>query len=185
MAVYTHVPAEEMAAFLTRYDTGALVSAKGIAEGVENSNYMLETRRADGSSERFILTLYEKRVDEADLPFFMDLLDYVGARGCKVPRFIADTARIASPRLAWPCPQRPSRQALSRWIWLSTKPDSTSLPPRSTSTPSQARRGSIARMRPAAIPISTGVGEDRVLALRKIWSNAVAVLMDFNRARGD
>lgn len=90
MAVYTHVPAEEMAQFLTRYDTGALVSAKGIAEGVENSNYMLETRRADGSSERFILTLYEKRVDEADLPFFMDLLDYVGARGCKVPRFIAD-----------------------------------------------------------------------------------------------
>ncbi|MBP6031010.1 MAG: homoserine kinase [Sphingobium sp.] len=90
MAVYTHVPAEEMAQFLTRYDTGALVSAKGIAEGVENSNYMLETRRANGASERFILTLYEKRVDEADLPFFMDLLDYVGARGCKVPRFIAD-----------------------------------------------------------------------------------------------
>lgn len=90
MAVYTHVPAEEMAAFLTRYDTGALVSAKGIAEGVENSNYMLETRRADGTSERFILTLYEKRVDEADLPFFMDLLDHVGGRGCKVPRFIAD-----------------------------------------------------------------------------------------------
>ena len=90
MAVYTHVPAEEMAQFLTRYDTGALVSAKGIAEGVENSNYMLETRREDGASERFILTLYEKRVDEADLPFFMDLLDYVGARGCKVPRFIAD-----------------------------------------------------------------------------------------------
>lgn len=90
MAVYTHVPAEDMAAFLTRYDTGALVSAKGIAEGVENSNYMLETRRADGASERFILTLYEKRVDEADLPFFMDLLDHLGARGCKVPRFIAD-----------------------------------------------------------------------------------------------
>jgi hypothetical protein len=90
MAVYTHVPAEEMAQFLTRYDTGALVSAKGIAEGVENSNYMLETRRPDGEAERFILTLYEKRVDEADLPFFMDLLDHLGARGCKVPRFIAD-----------------------------------------------------------------------------------------------
>lgn len=90
MAVYTHVPAEDMAAFLTRYDTGKLVSAKGIAEGVENSNYMLETRRANGTSERFILTLYEKRVDEADLPFFMDLLDHLGANGCKVPRFIAD-----------------------------------------------------------------------------------------------
>lgn len=85
MAVYTHVPAEDMAAFLTRYDAGTLVSAKGIAEGVENSNYLVET-----TTGRFILTLYEKRVDEADLPFFMDLLDHVGARGCRVPRFIPD-----------------------------------------------------------------------------------------------
>src|SRR3546814_19349384 len=78
MAVYTHVPAEEMAAFLTRYNAGELVSAKGIAEGVENSNYLVETKQ-----DRFILTLYEKRVDEADLPFFMDLLDHLGARGFK------------------------------------------------------------------------------------------------------
>lgn len=85
MAVYTHVPAEEMAQFLTRYDAGELLSAKGIAEGVENSNYLLET-----STDRFILTLYEKRVNEADLPFFMDLLDHLSARGCPVPRFIAD-----------------------------------------------------------------------------------------------
>ncbi|MBB3981683.1 homoserine kinase type II [Sphingobium fontiphilum] len=94
MAVYTHVPAEEIDAFLTRYDAGRLVSAKGIAEGVENSNYLLETTGADGAgqsgSHRYILTLYEKRVDEADLPFFMDLLDHLGARGCLVPRFIAD-----------------------------------------------------------------------------------------------
>ena len=90
MAVYTHVPAEEIDAFLTRYDAGRLVSAKGIAEGVENSNYLLETTGADGSGHRYILTLYEKRVDEADLPFFMDLLDHLGARGCLVPRFIAD-----------------------------------------------------------------------------------------------
>ncbi|MBH1991580.1 MAG: homoserine kinase [Sphingomonadaceae bacterium] len=90
MAVYTHVPAEEIDAFLTRYDAGRLVSAKGIAEGVENSNYLLETTGADGKGHRYILTLYEKRVDEADLPFFMDLLDHLGARGCLVPRFIAD-----------------------------------------------------------------------------------------------
>ncbi|NML11334.1 homoserine kinase [Sphingobium sp. AR-3-1] len=90
MAVYTHVPAEEIDAFLTRYDAGRLVSAKGIAEGVENSNYLLETTGADGTRHRYILTLYEKRVDEADLPFFMDLLDHLGARGCLVPRFIAD-----------------------------------------------------------------------------------------------
>lgn len=85
MAVYTHVPAEEMAQFLTRYDVGELLSAKGIAEGVENSNYLVETDKG-----RFILTLYEKRVNEADLPFFMDLLDHLSSRGCPVPRFIPD-----------------------------------------------------------------------------------------------
>ena len=92
MAVYTHVSAEDIDVFLARYDAGRLVSAKGIAEGVENSNYLLETTGSsdNGEGQRFILTLYEKRVDEADLPFFMDLLDHLGARGCRVPRFIAD-----------------------------------------------------------------------------------------------
>jgi homoserine kinase type II len=90
MAVYTQVPAETLADFLTRYDVGSLVSAKGIAEGVENSNYLVDTTGRDGSGARFILTLYEKRVDPADLPFFIDLLDHLGARGCAVPRFIAD-----------------------------------------------------------------------------------------------
>jgi homoserine kinase type II len=90
MAVYTHVPAEDIDAFLTRYDAGRLVSAKGIAEGVENSNYLIETTGADGNGARYILTLYEKRVDEADLPFFMDLLDHLAERGCLVPRFIED-----------------------------------------------------------------------------------------------
>lgn len=89
MAVYTHVPAEDIEAFLTRYDAGRLVSAKGIAEGVENSNYLLETTGSDGVGHRYILTLYEKRVDVGDLPFFMDLLDHLGERGCLVPRFIA------------------------------------------------------------------------------------------------
>src|SRR5579871_5952754 len=76
MAVYTHVPAEEMAAFLTRYDCGELVSAKGIAEGVENSNYLVDT-----TTGRFILTLYEKRVAADDLPFFMALLDHLADKG--------------------------------------------------------------------------------------------------------
>ena len=89
MAVYTHVSAEMMARFLGDYDTGELISFKGIAEGVENSNFLVETRGgADG--HRFILTLYEKRVDPADLPFFMALLDHVAERGCRVPRAIAD-----------------------------------------------------------------------------------------------
>src|SRR3546814_20618452 len=74
-----------MAAFLTRYNAGELVSAKGIAEGVENSNYLVET-----TQDRFILTLFEKRVDEAVLPFFMELLDHLAARGSKVQRFLPD-----------------------------------------------------------------------------------------------
>ncbi|HEX7856564.1 MAG TPA: homoserine kinase [Sphingobium sp.] len=90
MAVYTAVPAEALAQFLSRYDCGTLVSAKGIAEGVENSNYLVETTGCDGSGHRYILTLYEKRVDPADLPFFIDLLDHLGDKGCLVPRFIAD-----------------------------------------------------------------------------------------------
>lgn len=85
MAVYTHVAFDEIANFLDRYDVGDLRSANGFAAGVENSNYLLET-----SKERFVLTLYEKRVDENDLPFFMDLLEHLSDRGCRVPRFIAD-----------------------------------------------------------------------------------------------
>ncbi len=85
MAVYTHVSAEEMAALLARYGLGALRSAKGIAEGVENSNYLIE---ADGG--RFILTLYEKRVDAGDLPFFLALLDHLADRGLPVPCALKD-----------------------------------------------------------------------------------------------
>lgn len=85
MAVYTHVSAEALAAFLTRYDVGELVSAKGIAEGVENSNYLVDTTQG-----RFILTLYEKRVAADDLPFFMALLDHLDVKGLSVPPAIKD-----------------------------------------------------------------------------------------------
>ena len=85
MAVYTQVSAEALSAFLADYDVGELVSAKGIAEGVENSNYLVETTR-----DRFILTLYEKRVAADDLPFFMALLDHLDARGLAVPPAIKD-----------------------------------------------------------------------------------------------
>lgn len=99
MAVYTHVAAEEMARFLERYQSGTLVSAKGIAEGVENSNYLVETRDEVGTCHRFILTLYEKRVNEADLPFFMNFLDHLHAHGCKVPRFISDCEGVKLQQL--------------------------------------------------------------------------------------
>lgn len=89
VAVYTQVPAESLAAFLARYDVGELVSAKGIAEGVENSNYLVDTTKG-----RFILTLYEKRVDAGDLPYFMDLLAHLDAKGLKVPPAIPDRTGV-------------------------------------------------------------------------------------------
>ena len=85
MAVYTQVGAEHVEALLTQYDEGELIALKGIVEGVENSNYFVETTKS-----RFILTLYESRVNPDDLPFFYALLDHLHRAGCKVPRFIAD-----------------------------------------------------------------------------------------------
>lgn len=78
-----------MEAFLARYGVGALVSAKGIAEGVENSNYLIDT-----TGHRFILTLYEKRVDVTDLPFFLTLLDHLADKGLPVPRALRDEAGV-------------------------------------------------------------------------------------------
>ena len=90
MAVYTPVSAEALAAFLARFDRGELVSAKGIAEGVENTNYLVDT-----TTGRFILTLYEKRVAADDLPFFLALLDHLAARGNPVPPAIRDRDGVA------------------------------------------------------------------------------------------
>lgn len=92
MAVYTHLPAEQLAELIAAYDVGSLVSAKGIAEGVSNSNWVIETTGSDGQGARFILTMYERRIEIADLPFFLDLLDHLSARGCPVPRTIHDRA---------------------------------------------------------------------------------------------
>jgi len=80
MAVYTEVSDEALEAFLKLYDIGELLSFKGIAEGVENSNFLLHT---DGGS--FILTLYEKRVDAGDLPFFLGLMNHLAGKGIKCP----------------------------------------------------------------------------------------------------
>lgn len=80
MAVYTEVSDEEIAAFVAEYDLGEVASFKGIAEGVENSNYLLGTDRG-----RYIVTLYEKRVAETDLPFFLSLLDHLAANGVPCP----------------------------------------------------------------------------------------------------
>jgi homoserine kinase type II len=81
MAVYTDVAAEELEAFLAGYDIGDLLAYKGIAEGVENSNFLVHTGRGN-----FILTLYEKRVAAADLPFFLGLMEHLASRGITCPQ---------------------------------------------------------------------------------------------------
>ncbi len=80
MAVYTEVTDEALAQFLAEYDIGEIVAFRGIAEGVENSNYSLRTTTGD-----FILTLYEKRVDPADLPWFLALMEHLAQRGVPCP----------------------------------------------------------------------------------------------------
>lgn len=80
MAVYTDVSDADLAAFLQDYDVPPAVALKGIAEGVENSNFLVQT---DGDS--FILTLYEKRVDPADLPFFLGLMEHLARAGFTCP----------------------------------------------------------------------------------------------------
>lgn len=95
MAVYTQVSSELLTDFLSRFDVSELVSAKGIAEGVENSNYLVET-----TQDRFILTLYEKRVSAGDLPYFLSLLDHLAAKGLPVPPAIKDREGAAIHELA-------------------------------------------------------------------------------------
>jgi homoserine kinase type II len=91
MAVYTEVPAETLAAFLGGYAVGVPVMAKGIAEGVSNSNYLVETED-ETDRHRFILTLYERRVDAGSLPYVLDLMRHLADAGLPVPRPIRDNA---------------------------------------------------------------------------------------------
>jgi len=81
MAVYTDVAAEDLTRFLAGYDIGELLAYKGIAEGVENSNFLVHTSRG-----YFILTLYERRVAERDLPFFLALMEHLASRGITCPQ---------------------------------------------------------------------------------------------------
>jgi homoserine kinase type II len=80
MAVYTEVSNGDLDAFIALYDIGQPVSCKGIAEGVENSNFLLATDRGS-----YILTIYEKRVAKADLPYFLGLMDHLAAKGIACP----------------------------------------------------------------------------------------------------
>ena len=85
MAVYTKVTERELSDFLKRFDIGTLVSLTGISEGIENTNYLVQTDKA-----RFILTLYEKRVNPRELPYFLDLMTHLAKKGISCPLPVAD-----------------------------------------------------------------------------------------------
>jgi homoserine kinase type II len=85
MAVYTEVSDDELASFIASYDLGALLSYKGIAEGVENTNYLVHTEKGP-----FFLTLYEKRVAQRDLPFFLGLMEHSAKAGLNCPTPVHD-----------------------------------------------------------------------------------------------
>jgi homoserine kinase type II len=87
VAVYTEVSDEALRDFLALYDIGDVISFKGIAEGVENSNFLLRT-----AASQFILTLYEKRVRAADLPFFIGLMEHLAKRGVTCPQPVRNRA---------------------------------------------------------------------------------------------
>jgi homoserine kinase type II len=95
MAVYTDVAAEDLGPFLAGYDLGELLAYKGIAEGVENSNFLVHTSRG-----YFILTLYERRVAEGDLPFFLALMEHLAGRGITCPQPVRNRAGETLGRLA-------------------------------------------------------------------------------------
>jgi len=95
MAVYTDVTAEELADFISAYGIGDLLSYKGIAEGVENSNYLLHT-----SGGSFILTLYEKRVAKNDLPFFLGLMGHLASHNITCPQPVLNKGGEALGTLA-------------------------------------------------------------------------------------
>jgi homoserine kinase type II len=95
LAVYTDVAADDLEAFLARYDVGTLLSYKGIAEGVENSNFLVHTSRG-----HFILTLYEKRVSARDLPFFLALMEHLADHGLNCPQPVKNRNGKALGKLA-------------------------------------------------------------------------------------
>ncbi len=95
MAVYTSITDEQLTGFLADYNIGQLLSYKGIAEGVENSNFLVHT-----DAGYFILTLYEKRVNADDLPYFIGLMDHLYRHGINCPKPVRNKAGEALGQLA-------------------------------------------------------------------------------------
>jgi homoserine kinase type II len=95
MAVYTEVSDDDLVRFLDGYALGGLLSCKGIAEGVENTNYLVRTEQGP-----FILTLYERRVNRGDLPFFLGLIEHLARNGLSCPTPVHDRHGVMLQELA-------------------------------------------------------------------------------------
>lgn len=95
MAVYTEVPDDDLARFVAAYPIGGVLSCKGIAEGVENTNYLLRTETGP-----YILTLYERRVNREDLPFFLGLMEHLAGNGLRCPTPVRDSSGAMLQELA-------------------------------------------------------------------------------------
>jgi len=80
MAVYTSVSESKLREFIELYDIGSLISYEGILEGIENTNFKIITNKG-----HFILTIFEKRVNPKDLPFFMALQKHLAEKNFKCP----------------------------------------------------------------------------------------------------
>ena len=117
MAVYTDVADDELRAFIALYDIGEVLSCKGIAEGVENSNFLVTTERGN-----FILTLYEKRVEPRDLPFFIALMEHLARHGVACPTPVKGRDGIALRELCSRPAAGPisSASRLSTFMWMSS-----------------------------------------------------------------
>jgi homoserine kinase type II len=100
MAVYTHIDEKTLSLFLERYDIGLPTSFKGIAEGVENSNYFLEATNEDQKAARYILTIYEKRANPADLPYFLAIMEHLATQSLPSPLPIQDKEKQALQTLS-------------------------------------------------------------------------------------
>lgn len=93
MAVYTRIPEAELHEFVNRYAIGNVREVKDILSGVENSNFFLTT-----DAGKYILTIYEKRTREEDLPFFINLMRHIAAKNipCPAPIISASVTGVSS-----------------------------------------------------------------------------------------
>jgi homoserine kinase type II len=180
MAVYTEVTDDALAAFLTDYDIGGMVAFRGIAEGVENSNFSLRTTGGD-----FILTLYEKRVDPDELPWFLGLMEHLAARGISCPLPVRGRDGAALRQLCgrhaaittflpgvWPRRVRPEHCApLGRALAALHQAGADYAPVRANALGPSGWSPLLVRCLPGANGVRPGLGAELQTALDRILAN--------------